>query len=525
MRAIMQWAAALGVATMCSRGEASIQIVKNNGQAVPDGAATVAFNPATGGWDITLLQLYAPNFDTVYEIRADGGETIDNIFININGPSAGSPLIVRALGFAPGYLRSVHNIVQGGTAETILNKVNVLEDIGSVQVESIGDLVAGRDVVGPVFATTADNATRGISNVRAGRNIVGDITADNGRILLVSAPQGNIGTPSTPLTIRAKHDVFHIEAREVYANINARYNGGAGGIFALDVQKFIGSLTAEKLKYNSWLSMDGLIYITQQFSGSITLGKSFNGATQYIQVPQNGLGGQIIINADNAGGGAWTSPVRVGPQGNPNQIVLTNPSYAQTPAALGGGSVGLVPFRLHSQACVPANGAMIMQSPGQPPVAVQLRHYGPVTWASAPALTIERRSAGTAQNFVPLQAADFTTTRLASNSNVITIVAAPGKPGFTSGFEYRIRPTSQLRCEVPGSPPVQWASDYTFTVVVPACNGDINNDAIVNVSDLLMVISFWGPTQPTFTAPDVDHNGVVNVNDLLYVIGHWGSCW
>jgi hypothetical protein len=59
--------------------------------------------------------------------------------------------------------------------------------------------------------------------------------------------------------------------------------------------------------------------------------------------------------------------------------------------------------------------------------------------------------------------------------------------------------------------------------------GDINNDTVVDVNDLLGVINNWGPCVnpppppencPADIAPAF---GVVNVNDLLVVINNWGS--
>ena len=55
--------------------------------------------------------------------------------------------------------------------------------------------------------------------------------------------------------------------------------------------------------------------------------------------------------------------------------------------------------------------------------------------------------------------------------------------------------------------------------------GDANGDNVIDVNDLLAVVSTWGtcPTPPTNCPSDFDSNGVVNVNDLLAVISNWGS--
>jgi streptogramin lyase len=58
---------------------------------------------------------------------------------------------------------------------------------------------------------------------------------------------------------------------------------------------------------------------------------------------------------------------------------------------------------------------------------------------------------------------------------------------------------------------------------VPMIAGDVNGDGVVNVSDLLMVISTWGPCpRPPAACPaDLTGDGAVNVNDLLMVITNW----
>ena len=55
--------------------------------------------------------------------------------------------------------------------------------------------------------------------------------------------------------------------------------------------------------------------------------------------------------------------------------------------------------------------------------------------------------------------------------------------------------------------------------------GDVNNDGVVNVGDLLSVINAWGPCPapcPPSCIADVNEDCIVNVGDLLAVINNWG---
>ena len=57
----------------------------------------------------------------------------------------------------------------------------------------------------------------------------------------------------------------------------------------------------------------------------------------------------------------------------------------------------------------------------------------------------------------------------------------------------------------------------------PSCTGDVNGDLVVDILDLLEVISQWGPCGGGCTA-DIDDDGKVDILDLLEVIGAWGAC-
>lgn len=68
-------------------------------------------------------------------------------------------------------------------------------------------------------------------------------------------------------------------------------------------------------------------------------------------------------------------------------------------------------------------------------------------------------------------------------------------------------------------------------VPVDPCPADVaplpNGDGLVNVNDLLAVISGWGPCPapcPPHCGADVTDDCTVNVNDLLAVISAWGLC-
>lgn len=55
-----------------------------------------------------------------------------------------------------------------------------------------------------------------------------------------------------------------------------------------------------------------------------------------------------------------------------------------------------------------------------------------------------------------------------------------------------------------------------------ACDGDVDGDGTVGVTDLLAVLADWGDCPGC--AADLDGDGTVGVGDLLLVLGGWGPC-
>ena len=58
-------------------------------------------------------------------------------------------------------------------------------------------------------------------------------------------------------------------------------------------------------------------------------------------------------------------------------------------------------------------------------------------------------------------------------------------------------------------------------IVYPDCPSDLNDDATVDVVDLLEVVGFWGESN---VPADINGDGIVDVSDLLTVVDSWGPC-
>jgi hypothetical protein len=55
---------------------------------------------------------------------------------------------------------------------------------------------------------------------------------------------------------------------------------------------------------------------------------------------------------------------------------------------------------------------------------------------------------------------------------------------------------------------------------LPGVVGDANDDCVVNIDDLVVVVTTWGPCSRR-CGGDLDGNGVVDIDDLVNVITHW----
>lgn len=280
-------------------------------------------------------------------------------------------------------------------------------------------------------------------------------------------------------------------------------------------------------------------------------------ANGHIKLPAQGLQGQIVINASNSisnpSTNAWLGKVSVGTtvlEPSAADPLYTAPYYGIPSMAVGGGAVGVVPFRLYEADCLPphkvrqtnppsldstsnfvSSGAFATSNDNSA-VPVQIRYYGPVTLSGAGNLvecTPESVVQVCGATWQPATTA-FTvrapgTSGLNARSVGLSRLPHP-YPGSTDPYPtvaqgvYRAK--YPVKCVVAGltNPPsaAGWdvCSDYTdpeFPVVDKSyyfrvvdgvvnpnnCIANYNGDAIVSVQDIFDFLSAWfagcsGPT-------------------------------
>jgi len=479
---------------------ASIAIVRGDGGPITPDVATIEFNALTGGYDVTLKSLYAPGGNTKYWVYGNEGVVIDNVYIDVpclQNPSGecapvGSPVYVEVRPVEPGGIAAIHNVEQRDRAELYLTWVEATGDVGSVSAWVVGTVKAGGDVFGPVMSTREDTSIMGVFSVEAIGSILGDVIAKGGRIGQVFGHAG-VGALGAEVRIEAKYHIVIVASYgDIHAQINARVHGGTGWIFLLDGQRFYGSLDAYEIKPDPSTGTPGRLSAPLGLYADVRLGKGFNNATCWMQLPQAGFNRQIILNYDNVSGSTWTSPIWLGPVGAPTSQMLNSPNYTIAASAMGGGSIGLVPFSLHDESCEPANGGS-MPANG----TARLRHYGPVKLLGMTPLSISRRPAGSSSSFAPVALSKFTISVDPQDPRVLRVVNAPGQSGFELGWQYRILAGASLRSDVPAAPGVSWQGEYLLTVTAATggtpCPADVSGNGTIDFSDLLQILNAWGP--------------------------------
>lgn len=416
----------------------------------PSGATFSFYRDTDGEW---VLRMFSqPGQGGNWSITpAVSGEVIKIIDCQIN--DAGDTILaIDNLG--ANRVHTIRAAAQTGTSRFNLGPVDVAGDVGSVSVWNIGNMEAGGDIVGPIVANTT-NTTQGITLVQSGDDILGSVRAPGGRIGFVLSGS-DIGTSSTAVTIEALNYIQRIDGDNVYANIHCGQTGsGNGYLSGLTAINLTGEVRVREVAPT--VGIDPQWAITNSCNADIFIGKSFpSGSNRFIRLPVGGLTYKIVINAENVGGATWSAPVKLGTDSNPAQVVLTSPTYTQTSSQLGGGSVGLAPFRIHATDCDPPSGTS--QSVTETTTVV-LRFYGPVYWTTGSPVTVYWRDAQSPGAWEALSGGYYMTTHGADPRDII--VTATTEEDFSKIYDYRIVPTSNLKCdEVNGNPSVSTAVEY-----------------------------------------------------------------
>lgn len=101
----------------------------------------------------------------------------------------------------------------------------------------------------------------------------------------------------------------------------------------------------------------------------------------------------------------------------------------------------------------------------------------------------------------------------------------PGWDMYTFRVTDVLAPTTQMRiqfsvADVPSNSITEAAIDQFRVYDVDPKPGDLNSDGVVNVSDILELLTNWGPCAGC--AADLNSDGAVDVLDLLIMLANWG---
>lgn len=267
-------------------------------------------------------------------------------------------------------------------------------------------------------------------------------------------------------------------------------------------------------------------------TGSITLGGDLKAGNTIrighdllgtIQLPGNGLKGQIIVNANNdlVDPGTWTGTIRV------DGVTLSpDDEYTQLSASLGGGAAGVAPFKLHKPDCAPAYAdnpsaqllaSAFLATPPSGVTAAQViaRSYGPMKLAEgqspSTAVVVEVQNEMAPSQWFPMT--QFFTVSVFPNGDkrIVRLTRASGSvpyPGI-----YRIVSVGLVSDQVTDEPALDWPTSYPGSGGTPAyifhvgadCGGPSSGSPPNGVLDYVDIFGSVNP--PISPCSGCDANG------------------
>jgi hypothetical protein len=363
--------------------------------------------------------------------------------------------------------------------------------------------------------------------------------------------------------IRSKNGINTLSAGSISANITAATNDGLGkvglikttngsmtkGLALRELVTPVGGTESGIIIKGSFTSTASIRVLPgAPHAKNIFVRDSFAGEIRYDYPAA--FDTQVVANAGNTGG-IWTNTGKIVFNSNPPPGVTpinlstteTNPLYLApyydaTPAQLGGGSVGVVPFALHDFACSPVNPPLNGTPTGivMGPASVVLAFYGPIRpQTTNPPFQVNFFSTVRPRN------EDATSWFLWSISGrQLTLVRDRCLPIGIYTVTPRLTGDDRLLCDVPGlvgaaSTPVA-NFDYLFQVNssgidcpcypsgdCPECAADFDSNGGVDGGDLS---AFFVNFEAGCECADVDQNGGIDAGDLsfFYTLYEGGGC-
>lgn len=500
-----------------------------------------------------------------------------------------------------------------GVVANINDTLGQVENINDLRVDlgrPVGGTFVGGDVIGPITCIKKTSGIGSGSSIRItsqGGNLRGNVTnktaaGDIGSIHLLDFNNGVIQRDDGGLVeIRADRQIEGVYGKEIHARIlGTEADGedsfveglgqvetgrlGGSGLFKGEIRAeamgkqggenetdpvliFRRNTSAGGMRGNIWLQRLSLLPGTQTdvpeevrmewdtleslrgHLGTFSLGTIF--PLNPGQPPSTVWSGKFAVVPDPA----------LPPHDPPltNEIVLdSGDGNGYTPprsaASLGGGAVGVVPFRIHPEDSFPvyvdANGNVITNVTDisrRPRVGnpIRLRMRGPVSWDTGGSLLpfkIERHRADSESDtdWVDVTCA-FTQTpdTTAANNGTVVLVEPVGTQSLPNrkpqrGYEYRILPavsgsTTVLRSDVPhkvlpDDPRVSTETPLLFTVCNGPAVGDADDTGVVNFADVTSVLANYGSTA-CLKYGDADRNDTVDFADVTAILANFGATW
>lgn len=512
----------------------------SNGVAIIEGANISGNCTMTGGTSASRFTRIFATAGTlsgsINAYRVDFARAFENILGNINATDR----IVRveaagSIGLANGSTQiqagGVNQIVAGGSVRaTITASVNATDFVNSLQ------LLTCSTFSGSIDVGRIENTTAGVNAV----DIAGDVTGTlrvRGQTRSPLRFRGDVPAGSITLGNSATDTVWQpiVIDGKLAAPVSLSAFEGNQGLMTVGEVEPGGSITVGE-------SLTRSVSVTGPMAGTIAINKSLTTIGK-IEMPPNGLVGQIIINASGSPSGdvpitqVWNDAAANGIRVDMTRIVPTSPTngrYTDSSASLGGGAVGYVGldgqqvgYQLHRGDLTPAslrNSAPVL-SRGEAEGPFCLFHYGPVQLIGSP-IKVERRAADDSGAWTD-QSSCFSVTEGASPREIVVSLLPDKK--LQAGFDYRIvlAGTQSDRLKSLGLAPGIERDVVPYSVEFHVCStdmhpGDADDDGTVTFTDVTTVLANFGNPQ-CLQQGDADRDGTVAFADITTVLANMNT--